>query len=255
MDKNSINKERVVAFFGFIFLIIASVTGFLFDGDPDSILQKFVDSSILIPWIHVFCAALSFFLIFKPNDTLLIIILNIESTLLLLTDYAQLGIFFFWATVILIITKDLYKNKNKLIISLLSVLHVLSLLGSYTHGWKFTFISIANSIFCFVFYNWIYSILKAKLSCFLPSNVSNNQTIHNKKPGEIIKLSDYNLTERQINFILENVHNNLSYKEISDKYFVSISTVKKTFAEVYKIFNVNKLEELRILLLQYQVKA
>ena len=46
----------------------------------------------------------------------------------------------------------------------------------------------------------------------------------------------------------------MSYKEISEKYYVSISTVKKIFAEVFKIFNVSNIEELRILLLQYQVK-
>jgi len=214
-----------------------------------------VDTAILIPWTHVVCAAFAFFLIFKPNDRIFIIVVNIESMLLLLTDYCQLGIFFFWASIILIFVKDIFKNKNKAIIATLSISHCLALLGSYTHGWKLTFISIGNSAFCFVFYNWIYSILKAKLSCYIPSNVSNNQTINNKKPGEIIKLSDYKLTERQVTFVLENIHNNLSYKEISDKYFVSISTVKKTFAEVYKIFNVTKLEELRILLLQYQVRA
>ena len=254
MDKNNINKERVVSLVGFIFLVVAAITGFMWNGDQYSILHRIMDTAILIPWTHVICAAMTFYLIFKPKNILFIVILNIESILLLLTDYTQLGIFFFWASIILIFVKDIFKNKYKLVISILFFIHILALLGSYTHGWKTTVLSIGNTAFCFVFYSWIYSILKAKLSCFLPSNVSNNQTIYNKKPGEIIKLSDYNLTERQITFVLENIYNNLSYKEISDKYFVSISTVKKTFAEVYKIFNVTKLEELRILLLQYQVK-
>ncbi|MCR5187471.1 MAG: LuxR family transcriptional regulator [Treponema sp.] len=255
MDKNSINKERVVSLVGFIFLVVAAITGFLWNGDHNSILHRFIDTAVLIPWTHVICAAFAFILIFKPNDKVFIIVVNVESFLLLLTDYCQLGIFFFWASIILIFVKDIFKSHNKYVLTTLGLLHCVALLGSYTHGWKSTFIAIGNSAFCFVFYMWIYSILKAKLSCFLPSNVSNNQTISNKKPGESIKLSDYELTERQSTFVLENLHNNLSYKEISDKYFVSISTVKKTFAEVYKIFNVTKLEELRILLLQYQVQA
>ena len=78
--------------------------------------------------------------------------------------------------------------------------------------------------------------------------------MHNQKPGTAISLSDFKLSERQINFVLANLHRNLSYKEISEEYFVSVSTVKKEFAEVYKVFNVSKLEELRILLLQYQIE-
>lgn len=255
MDRKNINKERVVCAVGFLFLIIASITGFLFDGDPYSIIEKVhLDSSIVIPWTHVFCATLALLLIFKPNDTGIIIVLTIESMLLVLTDYAQLGIFFFWDTIIVIYCKDLYKFNRKTVTIILAFLHILALLGSSTHSWKCAFISIGNSIFCAAFYFWIYTILKAKLSCYLPYHISNNQTIE-KKPGDILDLNDYNLTERQISFVLENLHNNLSYKKISDKYFVSISTVKKTFAEVYKIFNVNKLDELRYLLLQYQVKA
>ena len=50
------------------------------------------------------------------------------------------------------------------------------------------------------------------------------------------------------------MRNKLSYKELSEKYFVSISTVKKIFADIFKIFNVSNIEELRLLLLQYQVE-
>ncbi len=97
-------------------------------------------------------------------------------------------------------------------------------------------------------------MLKAKLSCLFPQNVGENNTIIGKPAGSTISLSDYNLNDRQCTFVIENIHNKLSYKEISEKYFVSISTVKKIFAEVFKIFNVSNIEELRILLLQYQVK-
>ena len=45
------------------------------------------------------------------------------------------------------------------------------------------------------------------------------------------------------------------YKELSEKYYVSISTVKKIFADIFKVFEVNNIEELRLLLLQYQVEA
>ena len=97
-------------------------------------------------------------------------------------------------------------------------------------------------------------MLKAKLSCLFPQNVRENNTIIGKPAGSTISLSDYNLNERQITFLMEHLHNKMSYKELSEKYFVSLSTVKKIFADIFKIFNVSNIEELRLLLLQYQVK-
>ena len=132
--------------------------------------------------------------------------------------------------------------------------HMITIGLTYNHGIKYMLISAGYSVFCFAFYLWIYSNLKAKFSCLFPQNVRDNNTIIGKPAGAVISLSDYNLNERQSNFVLENIHNKLSYKEISEKYFVSLSTVKKIFAEVFKIFEVSNIEELRILLLQYQVK-
>ena len=100
---------------------------------------------------------------------------------------------------------------------------------------------------------WIYTILKAKLSCLFPQNVRDNNSVIGKPAGSAISLKDYNLNERQRLFVMEHIYNKLSYKEISEKHFVSISTVKKIFAEVFRIFEVSNIEELRILLLQYQV--
>ena len=82
----------------------------------------------------------------------------------------------------------------------------------------------------------------------------NNSTIGEKIPGTKLKLSDYNLSERQISFTLDFINNNLSYNDLTEKYYVSLSTVKKEFAEVFKIFGVTKNDELKLLLLQYVVE-
>ena len=73
MDKNSINKERVVSLVGFIFLVVAAITGFMWNGDQYSILHRIMDTAILIPWTHVICAAMTFYLIFKPKNILFIV--------------------------------------------------------------------------------------------------------------------------------------------------------------------------------------
>ena len=254
MDRNRLNSERVVAVAGFVFLLIAAIISLFFDGDKNSILELIANTKILIPVVHFLCVALALVDVIRPNSYLTLSIFFIESELTILTSYQELGIFFFYAAVIIILCKDLILNKSKKTLIILFILHFISLGLSYTHGIKYMFVSLGYSMFCMVFYLWIYSVLKAKLSCLFPKNVRENNTIIGKPAGATISLSDYNLNERQRLFVIENIHNKMSYKEISEKYFVSISTVKKIFAEVFKIFEVSNIEELRILLLQYQVK-
>lgn len=255
MKSNLIIYERVVSVIGFIFLVIAALLAyFLFDGDRLSVIEKIADSRIVITLVHSICALIIFSTIFKQNNISLISVLVIESVLTILTDYEHLGIFLFDAALILIISKNMFLTKRKIIFYSLGILHVLSLAGTYTHGIRYTIIAFGTSIFTLAFYIWIYIILKSKFASYIPKSVIENQIFVTKKPGQKLSLSDYNLTDRHKTFILENINNNLSYKELSEKYNVSISTVKKDFSEVYKIFNVSKLEELRILLLRYQVE-
>lgn len=254
MDRNRLNSERVVAVVGFIFLLIATIMSFLWNGDPNSIIEKIAPTSIVIPVVHSICLLLAFTCIIKPSTYVMITIFLLESELTILTGYEELGIFFFYAALILIFCKDILSKKSKRPVLIMVVLHFVTLLLTYTHGLNITFISIGYSVFCFAFYLWIYSYLKAKFSCLFPKNVRENNTIIGKPAGAVISLADYNLNERQSTYVIENIHNKLSYKEISEKYFVSISTVKKIFAEVFKIFEVSNIEELRLLLLQYQVK-
>lgn len=255
MKRNQINVERVVSVIGFVFLtIVALLAYFVFDGDKKSIIEKIADSHIVITAIHSLCALIVFITIFKPNVNLFITVLIIESNLTIITDFDQLGIFLFYAAILLIYSKDLYSMKNAKMAVFLYCIHNVALILTFPHGWRYTVVAFGYSIFTFAFYIWIYSLFKARFSCYLPKKVIVCESIINKKPGEKISLSDYSLSERHVTFVLENLHNNLSYKELSDKYNVSISTVKKVFSEVYKIFNVTKLEELRILLLQYQVE-
>jgi len=254
MNRNRINSERVVAVVGFVFLLIATIMSILLNGDPRSIIEKLLPTAILIPVVHIFCLILTLVCIIKPSVYLMITIFLVESELTILTSYEELGIFFFYAALILLLCRDIFSNRKKQYIYILFFFHILTLVLSYTHGVKITVIAIGYSMFCFAFYLWVYSILKAKFSCLFPQNVRENNAIIGKPAGAVISLSDYNLNERQCTYVLENIHNKLSYKEISEKYFVSISTVKKIFAEVFKIFEVSNIEELRILLLQYQVK-
>ena len=253
MNRNRISSERVVAVVGFVFILVAAIISLFFNGDPNSIIELIADTSVVIPVVHFLCVGITFVYIFKPKPYFLISVLLIESELTILTNYEELGIFFFYAAVIYIVCADIMVNKSKKMIIIMFAVHFITLLLTYTHGIKYMLVDLGYSMFCLAFYLWIYSILKAKLSCLIPKNVRENNTIIGKPAGSAISLSDYNLNERQRTFLMEHIHNKLSYKELSEKYYVSLSTVKKIFAEIFKIFNVSNIEELRILLLQYQV--
>ena len=254
MKKDSVTTERVVSATGFVFLLIAASVAFAFDGDKQSFLELIAPTKYLIPYTHVFCAVLAFICIIFPRYFIMVIIFMVESILTIFTHYDMLGIFFFYAAIILLLTKEIFTRKHTPIITVLFVIHFLSLLGTLNRGWKYTAICYGYSLFCMVFYIWIYKILKQRFSCYIPSNITDNSAIPGIKKGSIIKLSEYGLTETQIQFVLANIHDGLSFKDISEKFFVSISVVKHEFVKVYKIFSVENLFELRMLLLQYQME-
>lgn len=253
MKINGNSVERVVPVVGFLFLLISTIASFFLSGDKNSILETFGDSQIIVRTVHVICTALCAFLIIKPKPTGIVIILMVESILTILTNYTQLGIFFYYGCVCLILCKELYPRFKKPILFGSFIIHLFSLSLTYTHGIPKMCISFFSSIFYLVFFFWIYSLLKARLSCHLLKNVIQNEKLGDKKKGEELSLSAYNLSNRQIQLVLDNIYNNLSFRELSEKYYVSISTVKSEFVGVYKIFGVSKLEELRLLLLQFQV--
>lgn len=251
MNKKKINLERVVSIISFLFLGIALYGGITLDGDPNSILPH---SKIDICVFHAVCVTLSFFCIFKPIRVLKVIILLLESFITILTNYETLGIFFFYFAVILLLCNDFFTKRGILITSILFCFHIITIFLMYPHGWTRTIIAFATSIFSLSFFIWIYSILKTKLSYLIPTIISNNSSTSYKQPGQELSLSAYKLSERQINFVMDYLYSNLSYSDLSQKYNVSLSTVKKDFSEIFKIFNVSKIEELHILLLQYKVK-
>ena len=242
------NPGRVFAIFSAVFLFVAFITSLHYELH----IETFIPSQKVVIFTHAVSFILAVFVIFKPVLFIQVYVLMSESILTIMTGYQTLGVFLFYLTIILMFVNGKFRTRPVIGVLPIVILHLLSLILSYKQGIFFVFMGLANSLFCGAFFYWIYDILRAKLSCFLPAETKNNSIIK-EKPGEQLHLTDYNLSERQLNFILDNLHKNSSYKELSKTYFVSLSTVKKEFSELYKIFNVTKLEELRLLLLQFQV--
>jgi len=254
MKNRQINTERVVSVVGFIFLLVSCLSSTRLQGDSFSILEYFVPTAKLIPIVHGFCAIVCFILIFVPNFSIITFLLLIESFLTIETNYEQLGIFFFYAYFSLLYLRGNFEFHKRLKLTLLFGFHVICLMLMLSHGIERWVIAIATSVFYFAFYMWLYAILKEKLTSFLPSNVSNNSSLSGIQQGSSISLSKYGLTERQTLLTLDFFQEGLSYKDLSDKHNISISTVKKEFTEIFKCFSVTRIEELSLLLLQYKLK-
>lgn len=250
MKKRQLSMERVVSVVAFVFLAVSFVCSIILDGDPLSIIPK---TEIVIPVVHFICAAAALVSIFYPLFPIQFLIMQVESVLTILTNYEQLGIFLFYGSVFLLLCKDFSSKYTKSKMCIVFLVHVLALIGHVTHGVPYMLLSIFTSAFYMAFFVWIYYILKVKFSCFIPTKVTTNSILSNKIPGSQLILSEYDLTERQINFILDYLNENATYKTLSEKYFVSLSAVKKDFRKIFQTFNVSKIEELYILLLKFQV--
>ncbi len=152
MQRNRINQERVVAVVGLFFLLIATFTSIvLFDGDKKSIIEKFADTSLVIPIVHSICVVLAIIIIIKPSKYLMLWLLFIESELTILTDYEELGIFFFYAGIILILSRNLMINKRPKRLVAMFIIHFITICLTYPHGIRYTLVSLGYSAFCFAF--------------------------------------------------------------------------------------------------------
>lgn len=253
MSKNHFFIERIIALTGFLFLLIAFISSFIVLEDPYSILQYLFNTQTIVHIVHGTGALLCFILIFVPNTFCFLIVLYIESILNILTSYEQLGIIFFYFYIILGITKGYFLKNLKIYLIISFLIHFLSIILIFPHGWAKVFISLGTSTFLLVFYLWIYKILKEQFSCFIPKTISNNFIFSDVMQGDVISLSKYGLTGRQISLVLDYMYQQTSYKELAEKYGLGISTIKREFTIVFKIFGVTKIEDLKILLLQYQL--
>ena len=254
MQKNSYFIERIVGIIGFLFLLLAFISSFFVPEDSNSILEYFTNTQTVVHIVHGICAAICFVLIFKPSITFYLIILFSESILTILTNYESMGIFFFYSFLILAFLKGYFKKNMTIKFVISFFIHISSIILSFPHGWINVYISLGTSVFFFVFHLWIIKILKEQYSCFLPEKVSNSLVLSNVRKGDEISLTEYGLTGRQISLVIDYIYNQSSYKDLSQKYSVGISTVKREFSIVFRIFGVSKIDELKMLLLQYQIK-
>lgn len=207
-----------------------------------------------IPTVHIIVSIIIFILIFKENMIIKFLLFQIESWVAIYTGFEEIGMFLFYASIFTLYLFYFTDKKDFKHVIICFLFHLFFLIINPATNIATKVVNIASSIFMMIMFMYFYEVLKNKFSSFIPKAVTLNSNISDKVPGDTIKLSEYNLTERQISFVYDNIIENLTYNDLVEKYFVSLSTVKKEFADVYKIFGVTKLSELQILLLQYKIE-
>lgn len=254
MKKPLLLLGRVITLFSFLFvasLTFVCITSAINHNIPE---QYSLFSSILIPSIHIIMSIILLILFFKDNLIIKFIVFQIESCVAIYTGFETLGTFLFYISIFLLFIFNFTDKKQFIKFSFLLIIHIFFLIIDPFANPYIIFINILSSFYMMFMFIYCYELLQNKFSSFIPKAIIVNSNISDKKPGDIIKLSDYKLSERQINLVYDYLIKSLSYKELSEKYYVSLSTVKREFTDVYKIFGVNRLEELHILLLQYTIE-
>ena len=246
-------EERVLDLGGFIILAVAAVISFIVEAESRTVIPK---PEIVIPVVNTVCAVLAFVqFIFPKKHLLSYTVMLIQSISTILTGYETLGVFLFTALVILMFCNhDLKTHFYAKILPLLGVL-MLSLPGVLPFGLFRFILAFAESVFFLAFYFCIYRKLETLLVSIAPVFESTIQPkIDLPEKGGLISLADLGLNERQQNLIFDNLTEDSSYTDLSKKYYVSTSTVKKEMSDAFHLIGVKNLEELRILLMQYHVR-
>ena len=213
-----------------------------------------------IGWIKValnaFCICLSVILAVHPEKKILTyIVFFVEAGNAALVGFIGIGISLFCTGIVLcFINGEFAVNRNKKVI-MLSVYWMLITITIYpVLGLTFVIFEIIGTVFGLTVCAALYQKLEAKLSYLLLPNETVMTAITLPPKGSILKLSDYELSERQIAFILGSIKDGQTYEMLGNRYYVSTSVVKKDMAAACKYFGVANREALRILLLQYKLE-
>ena len=242
--------ERFFLIFSFIILMIATILSFILPAETRSVIPY---PKITIPFINSVCTILCFLTIFKMNWHLLqYAILLIESICTILTGYELLGFFLYSALLIKLFVNGFFIKHLYSKITFLLIIWLISVLGLIPFGFERVILSYASIFFFCTFYFHIYKKMEDDLKRYIPP-VPVESKVNLPSHGEKIYLSDYNLSKRQIKILQEYLKFGKSYKTMADEFFVSESIIKTEMSRIQRKFGVKNREDLRVLLLQYEI--
>lgn len=207
---------------------------------------------ISVPVINISCFVICASLLIKNNIWLQYTVLLVQSINTMCIGMELLSIFMYSTLILLLFCNKFFMTHHTQKRIALLVIWLLISLCVLPFGFYRFCRTLAISFFEFAIYcNVYYKLERLLLPCV------SQPTLENLKlppKGEVIHLSDFGLTERQIKLVMFYLKNNSSYEELGNEFIISKSTVKKEMVAAFSKFNVTNQKDLHILLMQYIVK-
>ena len=212
--------------------------------------------SVIKAALNAFCVCLSIILIVNPEKKLLTyIVFFVEAGNAALVGFMGIGTSMFCIGIVICFVNGEFAVNRRRKVLMLSVYWVLIIITIWpVLGFAFVIFEILGTLFGLTVCVALYQKLEGKLSYLLLPDETITTAITLPPKGSTLKLSDYELSERQIAFILGSIKQGETYEALANRYYVSISVVKKDMAAACKYFGVTSREALRILLLQYKLE-
>lgn len=240
---------------GFVFLLIASICSIIYQEDwSGTTLIPYY--KIVIPAVNWISTIVCVFIFFFPEKHIfLIFVLLLEAVFSSLTGIESLGVFLFSLAIVLIyLNGGLSGKKQKITIVSLYLGFTIALLGTLPYG-KARFLMAVGCTYFFAsgFYCIILTYTK-KLKALIPAiqqELYISKAVHLPKPGEVMHLKEYDISERQQMILYESMAKNKTYGEIAMKTKLSLSLVKKEMNAILQYFGCRNANSLKIVLSQF----
>ncbi|MCR5607276.1 MAG: hypothetical protein K6F69_10740 [Treponema sp.] len=240
--------HRIFEIFLFLLLSLTFIFSLIF---PENYKTWIPYPQILLPLANGLCTLSCIPLIIKPGiKPLEIGILLIQSFCVKWTGYEALGIVLYSVMIVMLFGYGFFRSHFYLKTAIISIIWLIWMPGAIPFGLDNFLLAFVTFLFILAFSRVVLSHFKDLLAPLLPAQ-SEEAKIKLPQIGGTLRLAESGLSERQTKLIFDFINYNSTYKELSDKYFISISTVKKDMAQVLKLFGVKNNDDLRHLLSQY----
>lgn len=239
-------------FFAMVVQIIASIISVTIEDFSKAFLPYF---EYVVPAVNISCSLICLFLVIKPKHRFLqSVVLFLQGLTMTLNNLIFLGVFLYCLGIVLLFCYGNIKNKNvaknllfviPILLSFFAILPVSK--SSFFMGWAFT-------LFILFSYFHLYNTIKNSIFDLFPFLSGKISSVDLPEIGNTIRLSNYGLTERQIDILKEYLQETTSYKMIAEKFLISESSIKKEMAQICKTLGVKNADILSILLQQYEIE-
>lgn len=212
-----------------------------------------------VPIINVFSFVLALVIFFFPNLYILqYIVLLIQTVSTCLTGYELLGCFLFNLFIFLFYIHSVFSQKKLITFFLIIyVCFIIILCGSIPYGLTRFIVALSSSLFISTAFLCIILLLKNKYHnarAILNQALYISPSIQLPKAGDTVYLSNFTLSQRQINILYEILVKNHSYGEVAIKFNLSLSLIKKEMSGVLLYFGCKNLSSLKLVFSQFSIK-